>query len=99
MAGVTGTQVECPKCGYNFPLTDAVLGLLRSQISTELEKEYQGKLTEEKATIEETASKQARKASAKQISELTSQFEKSEKELKESRGAEIKFREGRRQWK
>jgi hypothetical protein len=99
MAGATGTQVECPKCGYTFPLTDAVLGPLRSEISTELEKEFEDKLTKEKATIEKTALKQAQEASTKQISELSSRLKDSEEELKSSRENEVKFREERRRWK
>jgi len=99
MTGATGAQVECPKCRHTFPLTDVVLGPLRSQISTELEKEYQGKLQKEKVVIEETALKQAQDASNKQISELTVQIKESEGELKDLRDSELKFRQERRKWK
>lgn len=99
MAGITGTQVECPKCGHTFPLTDVVLGPLRSQISTELEKEFQSKLEKEKAEIQESALKKAQIAISEELSELSKQLKESQEELKELRGDEIKFREERRKWK
>lgn len=99
MVGVTGTQVECPKCGHAFPLTDVVLGPLRNQISTDLEKEFQSKLEKEKAKIQESAIKKAQSASSEQLSDLSEQLKEAQGELKGLRGNEIEFREERRKWK
>ena len=45
-------KVQCPKCGYSFPITDAVLGPLRSQITTELEKGFQIRIDKGREEIE-----------------------------------------------
>lgn len=99
MDGTNIVEVTCPKCGYAFPLTDAVMGPLRTQISSELQSEYDDKLKKEKQEIERTAQEAAHAATVKEVTDLNEQLQETGMELKESRDAEKQFREERRKWK
>jgi len=99
MAGSTVVEVTCPKCGYAFPLSDAIMGPLRTQISSELRSEYDDKLEKERQEIENSAREFAHAAATKEISDLAEQLQKANNDLKESREAEKQFREERRKWK
>jgi hypothetical protein len=99
MAGPTIVEVTCPRCGYAFPLTDAVMGPLRTQISSELQSEYDDKLKKERQEIEKVARESAHAAATQEITDLAEQLQKANIDLKESREAEKQFREERRKWK
>ena len=99
MAKSTIVEVTCPKCKFSFPLTDAVMGPLRTQISSELQNEYDDKLKKAKQDIEKEALESARAAATKEITNLGEQLQKANVDLKESREAEKQFREDRRKWK
>ncbi len=98
MSEAIENKVQCPKCGYYFPITDVILGPLRSQITTELEEQYQTRIEKERSEIERIAQNKAEEKASKDISDLNEQVQESEKELKELRDKETAFRRERRKW-
>ena len=95
--GEKQTTIKCPKCGTEFPLTEALLEPLRIDLQKDLSKEYEGKLKEEKEKIVSEAKKQAEETLATEMNDIQEQLKASKETLKKSQEAEIELRKQRRE--
>lgn len=88
--------ITCPKCGNKIQLTEAftheIEEKLRAQFESEIEKkdkEYQEKLAQERAKLENQAKKQAEESVSVEVKDLKEQLEEKSKQLETSREKEL----------
>ena len=88
MAGSTSQQVECPRCGKRFELSET----FRAHFEAEMRKEFDNALRDSEARIRaeaEQASQAERAESEKQVKDLKAQLQTNQ-EAQERREAEIR---------
>jgi hypothetical protein len=90
-------SISCPKCGYEFALTDAIMGPLRTEIQRELQRKYDETLVTEKKKLEQQALSKAKEEVATESQDLVSQLEDLKKKLKQTQNAELDLRKKKRE--
>lgn len=86
-------NIVCPKCGYGFPLSEAITRQIEENIRIELE----SKSKQERQIIEARVKQDAEEAFNAELTELRSQVEQSQKKLKETQASEIDLRKKQRE--
>ncbi len=86
------TTVKCPKCGTEFPLTEALLEPFRMELQKDLAEQYENKLQETTESIELKAKKKAEEEAALTAKDLQEQVKEVGERLKKSQEAEIELR-------
>ncbi len=87
-----GTQIKCPKCGAQIPLSEALTGDIRAHLETEMQKEFSQKEAafREKEKALEEKEKQTREQYEKKLqSEKLQMWEKAQKAAGEKLQTEI----------
>lgn len=89
-------RAKCPKCGTEFPLTDAIVEPMRSRLQDEMRQEYDQQLNDAKKELEQVIVKRAEKQTAGQVQELRDQVKELSEELKTTKQNEAELRKMRR---
>lgn len=99
--------IECPKCGFEIPLTDALVRPIEENLRKEYEarseklikKAVAEKLKEEKVKIEKQIEKKVKEESSLEIKDLREQLDEKTKKLQEAEREELKLRKAKRELK
>ncbi|MFC1909125.1 DUF2130 domain-containing protein [Chloroflexota bacterium] len=86
------TTVKCPKCGTEFPLTEALLEPLRVGLQKDLAEQYEKQLKEKTDSLEIEAKKRAEEEAALTAKDLQEQVKETSERLKKSQETEIELR-------
>ena len=86
------TIVDCPKCGAELPLTEAILEPLRIELRKHYSEEYEKKLQEVKDSIEAEARRQVEENSAVTIKDLREQIQELKDKLQKANETELESR-------
>jgi hypothetical protein len=94
-------KIECPKCGYRFPVTEALASQVEDRLRSEFEAKTKEKEGEMKATLEKRVASELSKMSGKVKEEARVQAEKSVRAsyLKETEQLQKQVRESQEQLK
>ena len=86
------TAIKCPKCGTEFPLTEALLEPLRVELQKNLAEQYDNKLREKTESLELEAKKRAEEKATLNTKDLQAQVKEITESLKKSQETEIELR-------
>lgn len=86
------TIVKCPKCGNEFPLTDALLEPLRMELQNGFREEYDEKLKEAQENLEIQARRRAEEDAIQTVKDLQAQVKETNERLQKSQEIELTLR-------
>jgi len=89
--------IKCPKCGEIIKLSEAISHDMEISIKTKLEKEFEGRLVEERKQLQDKAKKAAIDSVKVELSDLKEQVAEKNKKLEESQKLELELRKRERQ--
>jgi len=89
--------VTCPSCGKQFPLTDGIIGPLRSELRDSFEQEYNKKLSNAMESLQKKADELTEKRHAEELGELNGEVAELNKKLDTAKNNELELRKQRRE--
>jgi len=89
--------IKCPKCGELIKVSEAISHDMEISIKTKLEKEFDGKLSEERKQLQDKAKKDAIDSVKVELSDLKEQVAEKNKKLEEGQKQELELRKRERQ--
>lgn len=89
--------IKCPNCGEIIKLSEAISHDMEISIKTRLEKEFEGRLVEERKQLQDKAKKAAVDSVKVELSDLKEQVAEKNKKLEESQKLELELRKRERQ--
>lgn len=89
--------IKCPKCGEIIKVSEVLSHDMEVAVRTRLEKEWEGKLMQERQRLQDKAKKDAMDAVSLELTDLKEQVAEKSKKLEESKTQELELRKRERQ--